>query len=253
MSDKFCVYLTIYEGTQLPPYYIGSSTIKRVSEGYMGSVCSKKYKAVWDLECSTFPDLFDTIVLSEHETRKRALAEELRLHILHNVVISDEYINMSLAQANGCCGMDVKGSLNPNYGKGLHGEAHPMFGKQHLQETKDKMSIAHKGKVGMVGKDNPMYGKEVSQETRKKISESITGELNGFYGKHHSESTKAKLREINKGKILSAETRRKISESGRNKAPYIHKERTCPHCGKTGRGGNMKRYHFENCKEAKDV
>ena len=25
-------------------------------------------------------------------------------------------------------------------------------------------------------------------------------------------------------------------------------ERTCPHCGKTGRGGNMKRYHFENCK-----
>ncbi len=25
-------------------------------------------------------------------------------------------------------------------------------------------------------------------------------------------------------------------------------ERTCPHCNKIGRGGNMKRYHFENCK-----
>jgi peroxiredoxin family protein len=25
-------------------------------------------------------------------------------------------------------------------------------------------------------------------------------------------------------------------------------ERTCPHCKKTGRGGNMTRYHFENCK-----
>lgn len=26
-------------------------------------------------------------------------------------------------------------------------------------------------------------------------------------------------------------------------------ERTCPHCGLTGRGGNMARYHFENCNQ----
>jgi hypothetical protein len=26
-------------------------------------------------------------------------------------------------------------------------------------------------------------------------------------------------------------------------------ERICPHCGTTGRGGNMLRYHFENCKQ----
>ena len=26
-------------------------------------------------------------------------------------------------------------------------------------------------------------------------------------------------------------------------------ERTCEHCGTTGRGGNMLRYHFENCKQ----
>lgn len=26
-------------------------------------------------------------------------------------------------------------------------------------------------------------------------------------------------------------------------------ERTCPHCGTIGRGGNMLRYHFENCKQ----
>jgi hypothetical protein len=25
-------------------------------------------------------------------------------------------------------------------------------------------------------------------------------------------------------------------------------ERTCPHCGKVGKGGNMLRYHFDNCK-----
>jgi hypothetical protein len=27
-----------------------------------------------------------------------------------------------------------------------------------------------------------------------------------------------------------------------------HKLKTCPHCGTTGGGGNMKRYHFDNCK-----
>ena len=27
-----------------------------------------------------------------------------------------------------------------------------------------------------------------------------------------------------------------------------YKQSTCPHCNKTGRGGNMKRYHFDNCK-----
>ena len=26
-------------------------------------------------------------------------------------------------------------------------------------------------------------------------------------------------------------------------------EHTCPYCGLTGGGGNMKRYHFENCKK----
>lgn len=29
---------------------------------------------------------------------------------------------------------------------------------------------------------------------------------------------------------------------------YIHKDRTCPHCGITGAGPNMTRYHFDNCK-----
>ena len=26
------------------------------------------------------------------------------------------------------------------------------------------------------------------------------------------------------------------------------KHKICPHCGKEGRGGNMTRYHFDNCK-----
>lgn len=28
---------------------------------------------------------------------------------------------------------------------------------------------------------------------------------------------------------------------------YKHKIKICPHCGKEGSGGNMTRYHFDNC------
>ena len=33
---------------------------------------------------------------------------------------------------------------------------------------------------------------------------------------------------------------------------YPQKKITCPVCGKVGGQGNMKRYHFDNCKEKKD-
>jgi len=45
----------------------------------------------------------------------------------------------------------------------------------------------------------------------------------------HSEGTKDKIRKLKLGVMMS--------------------ERTCPYCNKTGRGGNMTRYHFDNCKE----
>lgn len=39
-----------------------------------------------------------------------------------------------------------------------------------------------------------------------------------------------------KGKLIASKTGMKYKES------------ICPYCNKSGRGGNMKRYHFENCK-----
>ena len=69
------------------------------------------------------------------------------------------------------------------------------------EETKQKMSFAHKGKL-------------FSEEHKKKIGEA-------HKGKHHSEETKLKMSEANKGKggtkgrhwKLSEETKRHMSES----------------------------------------
>ena len=45
------------------------------------------------------------------------------------------------------------GENNPNYGKNLSGENHPMFGKKHSEESRRKMSENLKGKF--IGENNP--------------------------------------------------------------------------------------------------
>ena len=59
-----------------------------------------------------------------------------------------------------------------------------------------------------------------------------------------SQEQKEKISKKLKGTKKSEETRRKISAKMKGKT---HPTVKCPHCGKEGRGGAMKRYHFNNC------
>ena len=79
-------------------------------------------------------------------------------------------------------------------------------GKQLTEETKHKMSEAHKGKY--TGEKNPMYGKKHSDETIRKMSEAK---------KNMSEETRRKISEARKGKHLSEEHKNKIGEGNRGK------------------------------------
>jgi len=88
-------------------------------------------------------------------------------------------------------------------------------------ETKNKMSLIRRGK-------GPR-----SEETKRKISKA----------KIISDKTP-------RGIPRSEETKRKISESSKGKTFDKIK---CPYCGKIGGCGNMKRYHYENCKEKNTV
>ena len=51
----------------------------------------------------------------------------------------------------------MKGENNPFYGKGFHGEEHPMYGRHHSDQAKEKMRLAK-------------LGKSLSQEHKQKIS-----------------------------------------------------------------------------------
>ena len=99
------------------------------------------------------------------------------------------------------------------------------------------LSESHRSKIreSLKGRE----GKTHSEETKKKIGDASRG-------RSASEETKKKLSESLKGGLRSEETRRRMSEA---RKLVIYDLRTCPHCSKEGKGSNMTRYHFENCKK----
>ena len=78
---------------------------------------------------------------------------------------------------------------------------------------------------GCFGENNGMYGKEHSEETKQKISLSrrnkLVGEENPFFGKHHTEETKKKISDAHKGRKLSNESIQKIIDSNNKKVYQI--------------------------------
>jgi len=118
-----------------------------------------------------------------------------------------------------------------------------------------------------------MLGLKHTEETKIKISNASKASNNGFYGKKHSKETKEKISYIHKGKVISEETKHKMSVSTSNNHPKgmlnkKHSEESklkisnymkgkqmpeyeCPNCNKIGRGSSFKRYHFNNCEVIK--
>jgi hypothetical protein len=114
-----------------------------------------------------------------------------------------------------------------------------MGGKNHTEESRQKMSEAHEGKKhseetrqklseAKRGENHPFYGKKHSEEARQKMSEAKRGENSPFYGKNHSEETKQKISESRRGenhpfygKKRTEETKQKMMMSNPNRKEVI--------------------------------
>lgn len=104
------------------------------------------------------------------------------------------------------------------------------IGFKHSDQTKLKMSKTRKGTT-----------KSVNHKAA--LSKSKSGSNNPMHGRIGKDSPCY-------GKVASAATRKKQSDAA-SARKVIHKERTCPHCLTTGKGGAITRYHFDNCKKLK--
>ena len=74
-----------------------------------------------------------------------------------------------------------------------------------------------------------------------------------WVGKKHSPETLAKMRaNSTKGRKMTEEQKQLQRLKPRKPVLFLHprnlKTVICPHCNVSGKGGNMTRYHFNNCK-----
>ena len=118
-------------------------------------------------------------------------------------------------------------------------------GRKASKKLKDRLSKQRKGKSKpfgfQSGSNNSFYGKKHTKEAKERIRKKLKGrdlgeqwrknQGNARLGSKHSEETKRKISEANKGR------------------KYNYRDVECPYCGLQGRGPNMSRYHFDNCKE----
>lgn len=179
MDEHNFIYFWLHLPTK--KWYIGSRTAKgcHVNDGY---ICSSK--TVKPLIKSN-PDEWIRKIL--YESPSKLIIRNLEASILQD--------------------LDAKNDLQSfnkhnNDGK-FFSDGRP-FGSKASVETKNKMSVAHKGDK------NFFFGKNHSAETKEKISKKCTGYK-------HTVAAKEKISKANRGKIFSDEHRIKISENMKQK------------------------------------
>lgn len=158
----YCTYIIVYTGNKLPPFYIGSTSLDKIHNGYMGTVSSKQYRSLYKQELQLNRHLFTAHILTLHETRKQALERENKFHRSLNVINNCLYINKMYASGSGLV---------------LSGANNPFYGKQHTEKTK-----------ATIGR----YSKERMTSSRAKQMRSKSS--SSFKGKKHSEESNQKMR-----------------------------------------------------------
>lgn len=127
------------------------------------------------------------------------------------------------------------------FSKSMVGRNNPFYGKHHSQETIDILSNIHKGKIYKTQEQIQDWVERVAKKTktaehRKKISRP------GFI----------MLQNIHTSEIIRvAKTDCRSSSDEWINPKKFKKERKykCIHCGILANGGNLKRWHNDNCKK----
>lgn len=200
----YVVYLTRYSGKKLPEFYIGSTNINKIKNGYNGSVASEKYRLIYKTEQNENKNLFKTRILSYHNTREEAFTREREIQIKYNLINNIKYMNMSIARKNGYFGGSGEKCASYNrvcvYDK--NGKIIKVS-KEEFHTNREEYTAIHKGR-------------KRSQETRKRLSEAGKGKPSPNKGKSPSIETRKKLSEHNLGKTLEDTTKLKIANANIN-------------------------------------
>jgi len=113
--------------------------------------------------------------------------------------------------------------------------------KEFTKETIERMEKAQKGRVVSLEAREKIRAKAIG---RKQSQETVMRRVEKTKGKKRSPEFCLQNGIHHKGKVVSDETKRLMSEAAKNRLV-----KTCPHCGKSATGCNYSRWHGDNCKQ----
>lgn len=183
------VYKIVFSHTEGDKYYIGVRSCKCAPEDDISYWSSSK--VVKDLINEHGIAAFKKVILDKFDTRSMANSEEIRLHALHKVDISDEFLNISRSKSNGFATGGRKNSQKERDQKREKMlKSNPFKGKTHSARTKAVMSEKAKlrdpwNKGLNTGQQvwNKGLTKESSEVVRTRMSENKIGKNNPMFGK----------------------------------------------------------------------
>jgi hypothetical protein len=239
-------YVYMWKEIATDKWYIGSRTRKNChpDDGYICS--SKTVKPMikanpdgWKRKILFVGDPFKALEIESFVLTTMRAKECGDSYNLHNQdmkwtrlgTVDTEEVRLKKSKARA-------GSNNPSFGK--RGELSPNWGRKNPMklETRAKLSVTLQGKSGWnKGKKMP----PMPDEQRAKISAALKGKPSHRKGKPF-----LPVIETNKRRRGVKRPEHREFMLGRT---WQCSEKSCPHCGTIGRGGNMLRYHFDNCKQ----
>lgn len=105
----------------------------------------------------------------------------------------------------------------------MSGVNNPFYGKKHPPGLQAKLDAQKRGRNNhWFGTQGPMGGKIHSEETKQKISEKSKGHIGAMRGKQHALETKIKISKALIGITRSTETRKKMADAARSRAPNYY-------------------------------
>ena len=189
LSANAEIFHVIYKITNINTgqFYIGKHSTSNISDDYMGSgTYIRSAESKYGLSS------FQKEILFIFENEEDAYQKESDLVPLSNCYLYNK-LSYNLAPGGvGCVGK-------------LSGENHPMFGKHHTLESKEKNRQALLGKTPWNKGKTGIYSEETLQKIRQ-------ANLNRkpIKGRRCSDETKEKIRRANLGKKLTEEQRKKL-------------------------------------------
>lgn len=228
-----CINTSIKRRIEMLVYKITNTINDKIYVGMTGTTLAERYKwHVRDCNAGKSKKLYDAM--------RELGIENFSVELLETYTTEDELRE----------GEEYYIDYYDGYVNGYNASPNSYGILNHSEETKRKMSESAKKRPPETQETLRKRSESCRQTWKNKSKEELKawGELSvkNNTGRKHSEEFKQKRKEIMTGVKRSDETKRKMSEQrlGKKKRTQI-----CPHCGKVGRGGAMKQWHFDRCKE----